>query len=219
MRTNYNLTSLIILGMQFGLISDTHIPSRLKQIPSQIPAYFEGVDRILHCGDLSHPTVIHALEDIAPVIAIRGNNDWRMTDLPMAQTIEVQGLTLMMVHGHGGLKENILDRLKHLRYGLPFSYFYQKVLAWHPQADIILFGHIHDPHCALHGRTLLINPGSVAPIYFPIGSGPKAGKLTMEPDHIQVEIRDFQTQKTWGGTYRVDATSPGQKIWRQEEQT
>lgn len=199
--------------MQFGLIADTHVPSRMKQIPTEILTYFEGVDGILHCGDLSTPAALQPLEEIAPVKAVRGNNDWHLKELPLSLTLEVEGLSLSMVHGHGGLKENILDRLKHLRHGLPFSYFYQKVLAWHPAADILLFGHIHAPHCRLYGRTLLINPGSVAPIYFPIGSGAKAGKLTIEDGDIRVEIKDFHTQEVKLKRYGVDASLPDRKIF------
>ncbi len=61
--------------MRFGLISDTHIPEAGPHLPEQVARALEGVDLILHAGDMHVIDVIDELEAIAPVIAVRGNGD------------------------------------------------------------------------------------------------------------------------------------------------
>ena len=54
--------------MLIGLISDTHIPDRAREIPQKVFETFDNVDLILHAGDLTSPKVIEELEKIAPQI-------------------------------------------------------------------------------------------------------------------------------------------------------
>ena len=63
--------------MKIGLISDTHIPDRLSLLPENVIKAFEGVDLILHAGDVTDYEVIEKLEKIAPVLAVEGNMDRR----------------------------------------------------------------------------------------------------------------------------------------------
>src|SRR5216683_7622331 len=56
-------------SMKIGLISDTHIPSMGKEPPGQVIPAFEGVDLILHAGDIYIQSCIEWLERIAPVHA------------------------------------------------------------------------------------------------------------------------------------------------------
>ena len=86
--------------MLIGLISDTHIPDRAKEIPQKVFDAFKDVDLILHAGDLTSLKVIDELEKIAPVIAIQGNMD-RISgiDLPIAKVVEVEDLKIGIAHG------------------------------------------------------------------------------------------------------------------------
>jgi uncharacterized protein len=63
--------------MRIGLISDTHIPTAAKTLWPQIYDAFRGVDLIMHAGDLMVPEVIDWLEEVAPVMAVWGNGDFR----------------------------------------------------------------------------------------------------------------------------------------------
>ncbi len=70
------------------------------QLAPEIHTAFEGVDLIMHGGDIVHPVVLDWLEEIAPVVAARGNNDigWddpRMRDL---QVVDVEGYRIAMLH-------------------------------------------------------------------------------------------------------------------------
>ena len=63
--------------MRIGLISDTHIPTAAKELWPQVYEAFRGVDLIMHAGDLMVPEVIDWLEEVAPVMAVWGNGDFR----------------------------------------------------------------------------------------------------------------------------------------------
>ena len=54
--------------MLIGLISDTHIPDRARQIPQKVLTSFKDVDLIIHAGDLTTQSVIDELEEYAPVM-------------------------------------------------------------------------------------------------------------------------------------------------------
>ena len=61
--------------MKVGLISDTHIPESRQDLWPQIIDAFQGVDAILHAGDLHDLSVIDTLHAIAPTYAARGNGE------------------------------------------------------------------------------------------------------------------------------------------------
>ncbi len=86
--------------MRIGLITDTHQPVGTAELAPEIHAAFAGVDLIMHGGDIVHPIVLDWLEAIAPVVAVRGNNDVGWDDPRMAavQRLEVEGVRIAMVH-------------------------------------------------------------------------------------------------------------------------
>lgn len=131
----------IIRGMreiEIGVISDTHDLLR----PEAILA-LEGVDVIVHAGDVCTPGVLAELEEIAPVHAVRGNNDrgnWALA-LPEAQTLELGGLTLHVRHE--------LQRLE-----------------LDPEAaglGMVVSGHSHRPKTAERSGVIYLDPGSAGP--------------------------------------------------------
>ena len=63
------------IAMKIGLIADSHIPEAMPELPSQVRTVFKGMDLILHAGDLHCIEVLDWLEEIAPVLACRGNGD------------------------------------------------------------------------------------------------------------------------------------------------
>jgi putative phosphoesterase len=86
--------------MRIGLITDTHQPSELKHLWPEVHHAFEGIDLILHGGDIVHPMVLDWLEEIAPTLACRGNNDIGWDDRRMTDTVilELEGLRIAMRH-------------------------------------------------------------------------------------------------------------------------
>src|SRR5882724_1921325 len=87
-----------------GVISDTHGLVR----PEAIEALRGVVDLILHAGDVCSSEVLETLKGIAPVVAVRGNNDrghWA-DDLPQWEVAEVGSISIYMIHD---VKEIDLD--------------------------------------------------------------------------------------------------------------
>lgn len=132
--------------MIIGLISDTHIPDRIKKIPKKVFEAFEGVDLIIHSGDLTSLKVIEDLEKISPVIAIQGNMDRANgIDLPKYEVIEAEGLKIGVAHGEV----------------YPRADSQQLVyLAKQLKVDIFVSGHSHQPKIEQKEGVLLLNPGS-----------------------------------------------------------
>jgi uncharacterized protein len=124
-----------------GLISDTHGLIR----PEALEA-LRGSDLIIHCGDVGDPVVLKALRTLAPVRAIRGNNDrgpWTKR-LPAQDLVEVGGHAIRVLHNLAELDSDT-DAA-----GL----------------TAVVFGHSHKPLIEKRGRVLFINPGSAGPRRF-----------------------------------------------------
>jgi len=124
-----------------GVISDTH-----GMLRPQAVAALEGVDLILHAGDIGGPGVLAALEKLAPVQAVRGNTDrgdwaWK---LPLTRVVELGRVHLYLLHDRHGLELN------------PAAAGFQAVI----------FGHSHRPHLERQDGVLYLNPGSAGPRRF-----------------------------------------------------
>ena len=79
--------------MRIGLISDTHCPERCPCYPASLGSAFRDVDLILHAGDADRLWVLDALSELAPVVAVHGNDDTTeaQSELPFKQIIAVNG--------------------------------------------------------------------------------------------------------------------------------
>ncbi len=86
--------------MRIGLISDTHIPEARGELPPEVKKAFKGVDLILHAGDIYTPTVLNELEEIAPVLAALGDDDYPGPDdrIKEIHTLKLEGQTLWLIH-------------------------------------------------------------------------------------------------------------------------
>ena len=119
--------------MRIGVISDTH--GRLRQ---DVLERLEGVDCILHAGDFDSQDVLDALERIAPVYGVRGNNDWGnwARELPRYMRFSLGGVRFCMAHQ----RESIPWDLKGV--------------------DVAVFGHTHHYEQETVNGRLWLNPGS-----------------------------------------------------------
>lgn len=79
--------------MRIGLIADTHLPSTIREPWPEVATAFEGVDLILHAGDIVTSRVLDWLERVAPVLAALGNNDFDLDDprVKETQVVDVDG--------------------------------------------------------------------------------------------------------------------------------
>lgn len=135
--------------MRIGVLSDTHIPARAKQLPAALFRILDGVDLLLHAGDLTEQAVIDELQNLAPVEAVAGNMD----PFPLAarlsrkKVLELSGYRIGLIHGDlGGERQKTPLRA--------FEAFADD------NVDCIVFGHTHQPYCREESGVLLFNPGS-----------------------------------------------------------
>jgi len=135
-----------------GVISDTHGLVR----PEAIEA-LAGVDMILHAGDIGDSAVLDILRDIAPVVAVRGNNDkgeWS-SSLPDWEVVEIGPVSIYMLHN---LKEIDIS---------PAGNF-----------QVVVSGHSHKPTIEEKRGVLYVNPGS---------AGPRRFDLPISVAHLKIE--------------------------------
>jgi len=162
-----------------GIITDTHVPQRLGRLPAGIDRAFDGVSLILHAGDINSPNVLDELRRIAPVLAVIGNADPPWWNLPASRIVKVDGCRIGLTHGHGGWRRYLADKARDRLGGWKQSRYLRYAREAFHDVDVIITGHTHRPHLAYAGRTLLFNPGAVAPDYYTF-PGPTVGLLRIE---------------------------------------
>lgn len=132
--------------MLIGLISDTHIPDRGKNLPNKVFESFKNVDMILHAGDVTSKEVLDKLNETAEVIAIQGNTDRIVgLKLPKTEVIEINGIKIGLAHGEVNPRADTQQLL---------------YLAKELKVDILVTGHSHQPKIEQVDGVLLLNPGS-----------------------------------------------------------
>ncbi|MFL6604375.1 MAG: metallophosphoesterase family protein [Steroidobacteraceae bacterium] len=124
-----------------GLISDTH-----GLLRPEAARALAGVQRIIHAGDIGGPEILDELGAIAPVDAVRGNNDkgaWA-AQIPLYLALELEGVSIYVIHD---VKEIDVD----------------------PRAagfDVVVSGHSHKPTVSERDGVQFVNPGSAGPRRF-----------------------------------------------------
>jgi uncharacterized protein len=133
-------------AMRIAVLSDTHSPRHWKGCPPAVAAFLEGVDLILHAGDVCLPGTLDELAQFAPVRVVLGNNDgpdvaaW---GAPEVLEIELEGVRVAMLHDSG-----------------PASGRGRRLKRRFPTADLVVFGHSHIPWDEVHEGQRAFNPGS-----------------------------------------------------------
>ena len=127
--------------MKIGVVSDTH-----GLLRPEVVLALDGVERILHLGDVGKPSVLKELAKIAPVTAVRGNadRDVSLWKLPETEVVLIAGRYIYMLHD---LKTLHLD---------PAAGKFAAVLS----------GHTHVPNFYRRKGVLYFNPGSCGPRRF-----------------------------------------------------
>ena len=126
---------------RIGLISDTHGLLRPEAI-----AFLRGSDYIVHAGDIGDAAVLSELSAVAPVTAVRGNNDTGAWAEGIAESavLKVGVVSIYVLHDLAQLE---LD----------------------PAAagcQVVVSGHSHKPLLKRRDGVLYLNPGSAGPRRF-----------------------------------------------------
>ena len=148
--------------IRIGLISDTHMPERWPKLPSCIFPLFDGVDLILHAGDLGELWVLDELSSIAPVIAVHGNDDTEeaVQALPYQQALSVGGIRILLCHSHQPDRDREMASRTDDRW-LP-KLHRRRGQALGVGARVYVYGHTHIPAVYAYDDVLLVNPGAIA---------------------------------------------------------
>ncbi|MDE7218067.1 MAG: metallophosphoesterase, partial [Oscillospiraceae bacterium] len=119
--------------MRIGVISDTH--GKLRPAAAE---KLRDVDCILHAGDFDSPDILQALDQIAPVYGVRGNNDWGSwaQELPRIMQVRLDGVTFCVAHRRSDLPWNLTG------------------------VDVVICGHTHQYAAEWNRDQLWLNPGS-----------------------------------------------------------
>lgn len=151
-------------AFRIGVISDTH-----NFLDPQVIALFQGVDHILHGGDIGSPKILLELEQIAPVTAVGGNTDDPGFQYSLTETLSLAGRLFLLhhiVHPHSAT-DWLQTRLRK------------------DKPDVVVFGHTHKPFCESIGATLFFNPGYAGKSRF--GLRRTVAILHCSPEHIRPE--------------------------------
>lgn len=173
-------------AVKLGVLSDTHIPDRAPRLQAIIARVFEeaGIQAILHAGDISTPSVLAVLRQVAPVYAVRGNRDlFQQGDLPLKRCLNFNGVSVALTHGHFGWRGYLIDKIQFMRQGYRLERYQTRLLAAFPQARVIVFGHTHVAVNHWVNGQLLFNPGSPHFPLFP-NKDPSLGILHIEPGGV-----------------------------------
>src|SRR5262245_8053315 len=152
-----------------GVIADTHGLLRPEAL-----AALQGVDMIVHAGDIGSAAILAELGAIAPVVAVRGNNDrdrWAAS-IPEIATAEIAGSRLYVIHD---LKTLAGDLAK-------------------LGADVIISGHSHRPRVLQQSGYMLLNPGSAGPRRFSLPIA--VARLRLGPAGPRAEIVELAVAVT-----------------------
>ncbi|MHB8377606.1 MAG: metallophosphoesterase family protein [Dehalococcoidia bacterium] len=118
--------------MLIGLIADTH-----GYVDPRLTAAFDGVEAIVHAGDVGGVHVLDALRALAPLHVVRGNNDEKLggLGLPLRADFELAGLRFHLVHQRADARPDATT-------------------------DVVVFGHSHRSVIERRGDALYVNPGA-----------------------------------------------------------
>ncbi|MBX7213186.1 MAG: YfcE family phosphodiesterase [Thermoflexales bacterium] len=155
-----------------GVLSDSHIPFRLPALPAEALDRLAGCDLILHAGDLEDPRLLAQLRTLAPAHAVRGNIHWSYStgthdlDLPETLTVRLGSRTLWMTHGHLNFGYTMVDKAVAFTRRPTLEDVNQTLIGRLSQArpadaDIVIFGHSHNPCQITRAGVLYFNPGAI----------------------------------------------------------
>ena len=127
-------------------------------------AYLRGADHIVHAGDIGDPGILEALRRLAPVTAVRGNNDrgrWARA-VPGTANLKVGDVAIHVLHDVAELRAQ-------------------------PQFRVVVSGHSHKPMVQERDGVLFVNPGSAGPRRFTLPVA--VGELRIAGVTVKAQIR------------------------------
>jgi len=154
-----------VTPLTIGLISDTHGLLRPEAV-----AALRGSDLIVHAGDIGGPEILAALAELAPLTAIRGNNDrdpWAR-DLAETEMLSAGAVRIYVIHDLAGLALDVAAA----------------------GFRVVVSGHSHRPGWREEGGVLYVNPGSAGPCRFSLPV--TVGQLRVSGQRVTPELIELR---------------------------
>ncbi|MGM0438170.1 MAG: metallophosphoesterase family protein [Bacillota bacterium] len=131
--------------MNILVLADTHLKNDFNELPVEVKKEIGNSDLILHAGDFKTLKFYNSLKKQIDLKAVYGNIDRKNLKKVLSEkkVFELNGFKIAMIHGHQ-LKSITPDKLSYL----------------FPEADVIIFGHTHQPFNEKINGQLFFNPGS-----------------------------------------------------------
>jgi uncharacterized protein len=145
--------------MTAGVISDTH-----GLLRPEVVRAFQRVDLILHAGDIGNAEVLENLRTVAPVFAVRGNNDretWA-EDIPETRIVAIGDIRVYMVHDVKQIERSPTG------------------------CHAVVAGHSHRPSIERRDGVLFLNPGSAGPRRFKLPIC--VARLTVQGNRLSAKL-------------------------------
>lgn len=150
------------------VMSDNHGDQEAIEL---IKEYEADADYFIHLGD----SCAYDYRVLEGCIAIRGNNDWPLGDLPTKSVIKIEGLSFLLAHGQ---QYGYYNREESMMYDLEEH-----------DCQVLLYGHTHSPVIDEIDGYYFINPGSTT---LPrTAFGPSYAILYVDGTHLDAEIVKF----------------------------
>ncbi|MCY1509806.1 phosphodiesterase [compost metagenome] len=152
-------------SLRIGLISDTHGLLRPEAV-----AALQGCVHILHAGDIGKPEILDSLRELAPLTAVRGNNDrdaWA-DGIREVEELRLGEVGIYLVHDQADIPDDLAAR------GIA----------------VVVTGHSHKPLIKERAGLLHINPGSAGPRRFKLPVS--VGLLVIEGHRVRAELVELQ---------------------------
>jgi putative phosphoesterase len=148
-----------------GVISDTHGLMRPEAL-----AALKDSELIIHAGDIGRAEVLDALNRIAPVLVIRGNNDRAPWAKGIADVLNLQvnGFKLQVIHNVNEIEDDPMEG----------------------KISVVISGHSHQPSVVKRDEILFVNPGSAGPRRFKLPVS--VGRINLAKKHLRAAIVELK---------------------------
>ena len=183
--------------MKVGVISDTHNPSVGAEPPPEVAIAFQGVDVIIHAGDIYVPSCLDWLEAIAPVYAVEMWGDAHFKEDPRVvdktRVLHLEGHAIGLTHDLmvPGMAQEITEYSPLSKYFPPEANFSKALeTVFDAAVDIVIFGHTHYAIVEEFQGILMVNPGSPS-LPKQLRRLGQVALLELGPDHKNAEILEL----------------------------
>jgi putative phosphoesterase len=131
--------------VRIGVLADTHVGEHLPTLPPEVLERFDGVDLIVHAGDVAVSRVLDELAEVAPVAAVRGNHDrGPLRRLPLSMVLPAGPFRIGVTHGMRRARLELPSSLLSVAAGRPVLLgFARQMIGRFTGVDMVITGHLH----------------------------------------------------------------------------